>query len=486
MKEGMRPPLPTHVRESSSAEQAKGLAKARGFTSVEMKSVPPISHDPVLFDFSAYGPERATQLSELVGAVENPFGHKENLDRLMDVYGLDVADLSDAELIKIGTLFEALDHAREEEIGVDVAEQFEMLMREELIAQSYNKIDRLTADLMQLKSVDELKGGLRAVMESMRGLAEHVTFETEREQGTWKRLHDQFQQLVALKKVANEPTVSQVFSDVFQEFSDFIDDEFVAAYIEQERRSSRKVLPDKALQQVYGRSPEEMGRIKNENRKAVVEELDNNRELTSIDIDLLEEFHRLNNRGIVPKDVSRIRSGEDWTAYYKRIGVRPEDLQLELTALFEEFNGFLEKDSAKPVSDLEYGVRVARLHNAIVDIHPFVDRNGSTALILVELLMMKRGYTPSESRPASESSLAPYLPDSARDIDRHLSYYEHLLDVFGRNPIPVAVIGGEMLKMKHVSGYYKRAADVSGEVDEQYQRVLEMLRRQKAARQQAA
>ena len=63
------------------------------------------------------------------------------------------------------------------------------------------------------------------------------------------------------------------------------------------------------------------------------------------------------------------------------------------------------------MSTLRYGIEAAKLHNDLLDIHPFADRNGSTSLLFLETLMARRGYVP--------------------DIKRQKSYYKNLHTILG-------------------------------------------------------
>jgi hypothetical protein len=78
---------------------------------------------------------------------------------------------------------------------------------------------------------------------------------------------------------------------------------------------------------------------------------------------------------------------------------------------------------------------VAKLHNRLLDIHPFLDRNGSTCLLFVELLMAAHGG---------------YIPPTDR-----IKNYNTNLSMILKNSLAVAVVNYEHYKIEHQFGHYK-------------------------------
>ena len=62
----------------------------------------------------------------------------------------------------------------------------------------------------------------------------------------------------------------------------------------------------------------------------------------------------------------------------------PEDVPQQMSELIEELN--VKKDSLHPV------VLAAFAHRRLVDIHPFTDGNGRTARLLMNMILLNKGY----------------------------------------------------------------------------------------------
>lgn len=77
----------------------------------------------------------------------------------------------------------------------------------------------------------------------------------------------------------------------------------------------------------------------------------------------------------------------------------------------------------------------ALAHFKLVDIHPFIDGNGRTARLLMNLILMKKGYSPTiilkTDRPkyyktldqAHRGQLEPFINFIAQNVDRSLAWY---------------------------------------------------------------
>jgi Fic family protein len=88
---------------------------------------------------------------------------------------------------------------------------------------------------------------------------------------------------------------------------------------------------------------------------------------------------------------------------YRRVNVRiagstyvPPDVAL-VPPLMRDFGLWLPSDEAKRLHAVEYA---AIAHFKLVDIHPFVDGNGRTARLLMNLLLIRAGYPPAVVRAA--------------------------------------------------------------------------------------
>jgi Fic family protein len=105
----------------------------------------------------------------------------------------------------------------------------------------------------------------------------------------------------------------------------------------------------------------------------------------AVTIDNIKKIHKLFYQNIDPDNAGTYRkqkvfiSGMDVTL--------PDPEQLE--SLMKQF----EKDLAGLKSKLHPIAYAAIIHNKFVTIHPFMDGNGRTARLLINLLLMKAGYS---------------------------------------------------------------------------------------------
>ena len=89
----------------------------------------------------------------------------------------------------------------------------------------------------------------------------------------------------------------------------------------------------------------------------------------------------------------------------------------------------------KDLSDMRYEIVAATLHNDLLDIHPFSDRNGSTSILFLELIMAKSGYVPS--------------------MKREKDYYKHLRKILDDNLLAISVVKHQHRKIGSKFGYFQ-------------------------------
>lgn len=282
---------------------------------------------------------------------------------------------------------------------------------------------------------EDLEKNVTSAMAILHYLAEGLplTMNTER---IWVRLEAMYEEILRLKTTRNQ-TVRNVVEGVFQQYQSFLEDGLFT-YLLYKRGGS---IEDKT-QAMYGRTAKEVESIKNMNRNAVagkIKELAKKvtEEGEPLTIEMLTELHRTNNQGIVPKFVSEFRKGRIPVIFGKRTGVYARDIERVMADVIQRANAMLTRRTDKnPIANLRWATEIAQLHNEILDIHPFPDRNGSTALLFLELMMAIKGdYEPAPKRNAK--------------------YYETLSNIL-RNPIGVAIVAYEHFKIAHVSGQYEK------------------------------
>ena len=95
------------------------------------------------------------------------------------------------------------------------------------------------------------------------------------------------------------------------------------------------------------------------------------------------------------------------------IGKQMEDFMLH----FQD----MEKEKVHPVLIAAY------LHDELVRIHPFIDGNGRTSRLLMNLYLLRKGYTIVNLKGSSEEKLAYYTALEASHLDRHPEKFQKLV-----------------------------------------------------------
>ena len=110
----------------------------------------------------------------------------------------------------------------------------------------------------------------------------------------------------------------------------------------------------------------------------------------------------------------------------------------KVPALMQEVYALLKARGGEPIE------AASRIHQRFVDIHPFVDGNGRTARLLLNLYLMRNGYPPviilraerqkyirTIMQSRAENDIAPFANFVAKAVERSLDIY---LDSLGKNP----------------------------------------------------
>jgi Fic family protein len=110
----------------------------------------------------------------------------------------------------------------------------------------------------------------------------------------------------------------------------------------------------------------------------------------------------------------------------------------KVPALMQEVYALLKTKGGEPIET------AAKIHQKFVDIHPFIDGNGRTARLLVNLYLMRNGYPPviilraerkkyinMITKSRAEQDITPFLNFLGKAVERSLDIY---LDSLGKNP----------------------------------------------------
>ena len=333
--------------------------------------------------------------------------------------------------------------------------------REELVNKISNRLLELNSIISsetknEKEQIENVKDRLRSVMADLHQLYKKADPVENTNAETYKQLNEKMDAVLTLKSRADEIT-SQAFSEIFYEFSDFIDNAFVLNYLEYFKKNKPGTSSvERVTQELYGRSTEEVEEIKAKNRVTVAEKLEELAQKPYITLEQIEELHAINNHGIVPKNFSRIRRkpGED-VIFGARVGLLPEDVIPALQTVIDRANNLFDK-RALGMNKKHYEVAAAKIHNDILDIHPFLDRNGSTALLALELMMAREGYKPPR--------------------EREKNYYKSLRKMLNNNLVAIGAVGYEQYSIKYKPGYFASEKILSDKEKKScYDKIIEML-----------
>lgn len=134
---------------------------------------------------------------------------------------------------------------------------------------------------------------------------------------------------------------------------------------------------------------------------------------------VLMELHYLILKGIDKENAGR----------YRKVPVRisgsehvpPQPYMLE--KLMEEY--FLHYDQQKSI--LHPVILAAEMHERLVSIHPFVDGNGRTSRLVMNLILLKHGFTIANLKGDLSSRLAYYKALEAVQVENNPEVFYHLV-----------------------------------------------------------
>lgn len=142
----------------------------------------------------------------------------------------------------------------------------------------------------------------------------------------------------------------------------------------------------------------------------------------------IRQIHALVLRTIDDENAGRYRRIQVYITGSEYVPPEP----VAVPPLMHDFGQWLASDGFVELHAVE---QATLAHFRLVDIHPFVDGNGRTARLLMNLLLIRHGYPPAviryESRPAYYSALdkahqkenEPFLTLVAKAVDRSLDMY---------------------------------------------------------------
>jgi len=152
---------------------------------------------------------------------------------------------------------------------------------------------------------------------------------------------------------------------------------------------------------------------------------------TKITENVIKEIHKIIVSGIDDKYAGKYRDVNVRILGAIKSPPRFEKVPGEMAAFLKEFN-----ENPKKFNDVELA---AFIHYRLVEIHPFIDGNGRTARLLMNLFLMSYGYPITmvlkvdrkkyydRLKKADQGDMKPFFDFMARNIERSLDLY---LDAF--------------------------------------------------------
>lgn len=368
---------------------------------------------------------------------------------------LDAFDRGERQLATV--LYHTILETRSDQSRQEIATALDQLLHQGIVRRAFDRIEGLRDQLQTPRDIEEFKGGLREVLSSMRTLAARIPPDEPRYEGYWVELVQRFKTVTGERAAAEGP-VRAAYEELFTEFQSFIEDELVAKEMWRQSREGKEPSVEHVMREMYGRTAAEIEAIKRRNRERVAKRITELAEEPYLDVEAIRELHALNNEDLLPKGQLRLRQHEEeGVTFGQRFGTLPEDVQREMEHLVERVNALIDEEVLRGITGVRYEIAAASFHNDLLDIHPFPDRNGSTALILIELLMARREYAPLNER----------------DSD----YYGRLRKMLNDNPVAIGLVAYEHFRIKYVPGYFEGTTTKGKE--KFYDRVLEVIAEQR-------
>jgi len=313
-------------------------------------------------------------------------------------------------------------------------------MNERLLKETMGQIEGKLNDLYNRASekdpdkeqqISDVRIALLEIVGQLYEFSEVFVSGKQNNEAAVERLQDCLMCLTKMRTHA-EKMVADVFEEIFQEFGDIIDEQLVTRYIREKNEAGEGVSYEDAVRAVYHRTPEGMEAIKEKNRARAAEVVTQLAKKDHLTLEDIESLHMANNRSIVPKQTSHMRSRpNENVTFFKRFGLAPQHVQSAMEDVVARANALWTDDK---VGRRAYAVEAAKLHNDMLDIHPFGDRNGSTSMLFLETLMAHRGYQPKATREKR--------------------YYRHLSQVVGGNLVAMGTVAYQQVVTAQVYGYY--------------------------------
>lgn len=140
----------------------------------------------------------------------------------------------------------------------------------------------------------------------------------------------------------------------------------------------------------------------------------------AIDERTIKDIHAIILRGIDRKNAGAYRSVPVMISGSRHIPPQPYLVEPQMEQFMAAFKQ-KEADGVHPVLIAAY------LHDELVRIHPFIDGNGRTSRLLMNLYLLKSGYTPITLKGTSEAKLEYYMALEQSHVDKSPQAFQKLV-----------------------------------------------------------
>ena len=158
---------------------------------------------------------------------------------------------------------------------------------------------------------------------------------------------------------------------------------------------------------------------------------------TAVTESLIKDIHAIVLRGIDRENAGKYRSVPVAISGSRHVPPQP----WQVSKLMEDLVIWVQEESSK----LHPVIFAAEVHERIATIHPFIDGNGRTARLLMNLILIQNGYSIANIPGDAESRLAYYTALEKCNIEADKTEFNLLIASYVKENLEkvVRTLGGE-------------------------------------------
>ncbi len=205
-----------------------------------------------------------------------------------------------------------------------------------------------------------------------------------------------------------------------------IDEAFAIEYTYESNRIEGNTLTLQETELVVNEGVTIAGKSMREHMEAINhrEAIDYINDVAKNDIEISEhtikEMHALILHGIDRENAGRYRTVPVMIAGSRHVPPQPYLIEKQMEDFMIKFKD-MEKEKVHPVLIAAY------LHDELVRIHPFIDGNGRTSRLLMNLYLLRNGYTIVNLKGSNEDKVRYYTALETSHIERNPEAFQMLI-----------------------------------------------------------